>query len=254
MSLSLRSPSALASFWHAAIDLLLPPRCIGTGDIVETPGTISPAFWSQLTFIEKPYCALCGGPFGFEAAEGSLCAPCMEDLPVFDAARSSVIYNDASRQVVLDFKYGDRMHAAQTFAAWMMRAGADLIAQSDVLVPVPLHNRRLWQRRFNQSAVLAAGLSSLCGKPHVPDAMQRLKFTTSQKGLSRNERLANVKNAFAVNVRRATKLHGKNVLLIDDVFTSGATLNECAKTLKNAGAAQVFVLTVARVTKDEFLG
>lgn len=250
------SPSRLLAaadaFWQSALDLLLPPRCIGTGDIVDKPGMVSPAFWRELAFIEKPYCAICGGPFGFDAAEGSVCAPCLEHPPVFDLARGAVVYNDASRQALLDFKYGDRMHAAQTFAAWMLRAGAEIIAQSDVIVPVPLHRRRLWQRRFNQSAILAAALSKLCGLPHVPDALRRQKFTTPQKGLNRLERRANVKNAFAANPQRVASIKAKNVLLIDDVYTSGATLNECAKSLKNAGAEKVFVLTVARVAKDEF--
>lgn len=252
MSQAIFKPAALRAFWISAIDLLLPPRCIGSGEIVDAPGMISPAYWSQLSFIEKPFCACCGMPFGFETTEGALCGGCLEDAPAFDAARAAVVYNDASRQAVLDFKYGDRLHAAQTFAGWMTRAGHDLIAQSDVLVPVPLHRKRLWQRRFNQSALLAGVLAKAARKAYAPDALRRLRFTVPQKGLSRRERNDNVHNAFGIDARRAADIHGKNVLLIDDVFTSGATLNECARTLKNAGATRVFVLTVARVTREEF--
>lgn len=252
MSKTFFKPAALAAFWTSALDLLLPPRCIGSGEIVDAPGMISPAYWSQLGFIEKPFCACCGMPFGFETSDGALCGGCLENAPVFDAARAAVVYNDASRQAILDFKYGDRLHAAQTFAGWMLRAGQELIAQSDVMVPVPLHARRLWQRRFNQSALLAAALAKIAGKAHAPGVLRRLKFTVPQKGLSRTERNDNVRNAFAIDARRAADIHGKNVLLIDDVFTSGATLNECARTLKGAGAAKVSVLTIARVTREEF--
>lgn len=252
MTNPLPNPARWRAWCHAAIDLLLPPRCIGTGDIVDAPGMISPAFWSELSFIEKPFCACCGMPFGFEALEGSLCGGCLEEHPVFDAARAAVAYNDASRQAILDFKYGDRLHAARTFAQWLLRSGADVLPSCDVIVPVPLHPRRLWQRRFNQSAVLAGALSAACGKPHVPDVLRRQKFTVPQKGLSRNERNDNVRNAFSVDPAQAARLAGQHVVLIDDVFTSGATLNECARVLKRAGAAAVSVLTIARVTREEF--
>ena len=153
---------------------------------------------------------------------------------------------------MIDFKYGDRMHAVHTFTPWMLRAGAALLAETDVLVPVPLHKSRLWSRRFNQSAVLARALGRGCGKPALPAALLRLRRTVPQKGLSRAHRQENVHNAFSLNPRYADDIRGKTVMLIDDVFTSGATLNECARTLKKHGAARVFVLTIARVTKEEF--
>lgn len=237
---------------NAAIDLLLPPRCIATGDIVDAPGMISPAYWTKLTFIEAPFCTTCGTPFTFEAPIGTICASCIELEPVFDQARSAVLYNDASRKLVIDFKYGDKMHFVQTFVPWMMRAGAEMLEQSDIIVPVPLHARRLWRRRFNQSAVLAQHLAKRAGKACLPDGLIRLRHTVPQKGLSRSHRTDNVKNAFAVNGRYLSMIKGGNALLIDDVFTSGATLNECAKTLKKHGAAKVSVLTIARVTREEF--
>ena len=239
-----------AALMHAVIDTLLPPRCMGTGEIVDRQGMISARFWPELSFIEKPCCQTCGLPFSFDTPEGTLCASCMESEPKFDLARAAVAYNDASRKLVLDFKYGDRLHAVHTFVPWMARCGAEIISQTDVVVPVPLHPRRLWMRRFNQSALLAAALARSCGKDYISDALLRLRATKQQKGLSRKERLQNVKNAFAVNEKRDVR--GKNVLLIDDVFTSGATLNECARALKKSGAEKVFVLTIARVTREEF--
>jgi ComF family protein len=134
----------------------------------------------------------------------------------------------------------------------MLRAGRELLEQADYLIPVPLHARRLWMRRFNQSAVLAQELAKRTGRTCLPDGLIRLRHTVPQKGLSRKHRTENVKGAFAVNGRYMNILKGKNALLIDDVFTSGATLNECARTLKRHGAENVFVLTIARVTKDDF--
>lgn len=173
----------------------------------------------------------------------------MEHEPVFDAARAAVVYNDASRRLVLGFKYNDKLHAAHVFVPWMMRAGAELIAQSDIILPVPLHARRLWSRRFNQSALLAAGIARKSGKPYDPFTLLRARSTRPQKGLSRASRERNVRNVFFVNTKR--DVTGKNILLIDDILTSGATLNECARVLKKSGAHKVFVLTIARVTRDQ---
>lgn len=245
-----KQKQGLGPLLQAALDLLLPPRCIATGEIVDAPGTVSPSFWSQLAFIESPCCSTCGAPFAFEAPAGTICAGCMEAEPVFGRARSAVIYNDASRRLVIDFKYGDKLHFAKTFAPRMQRAGAELLATADIILPVPLSRRRLWQRRFNQSALLAQELGRRTGKTCLPDALLRLRHTVPQKGLSRARRTENVRNAFAVNQRHAGLLADRNLLLVDDVFTSGATLNECARTLKKAGARQVDVLTIARVVKE----
>lgn len=243
-------PSALLQLCKAAIDLLLPPRCLATGEIVDAPGMVSPSVWPQLQFIEAPFCATCGLPFSFEIANDALCAACIEREPVFDQSRSAVLYNEASRKMILAFKYGDQLHAIKTFAPWMTRAGKDLIEAADIITPVPLHPKRLRARRFNQSALLAQEIAKTSGKTYQPDALLRTRYTTPQQGLSRKERDKNVHGAFAA--RHKEVLSGKTVLLVDDVYTSGATLNECARVLKAAGANIVTVLTIARVTKEEF--
>ncbi len=247
-----RPKPAPRGFLQKALDLLLPPRCLGTGEIVDTQGMIAPAFWSQLSFIDTPFCKTCGLPFPFATPDGTLCAACIEEEPVFDTARAAVVYCDASRQMILDFKYGDRLHAADTFLPWLARAGAEMLAETDMVIPVPLHRKRLWQRRFNQSALLAQKLARQSGKTYLPEGLIRKIHTIPQKGLSRKERYLNVKNAFAVPPALRSQLAGKAVIIVDDVFTSGATLNECARILKKAGAAKVFVLTVARVTREDF--
>lgn len=239
-------------FFQNLLDLLLPPRCLGTGEIVDAQGMVTPALWSQLGFIDTPYCQTCGLPFAFATPDSTLCASCIDDEPVFDTARAAVVYDDTSRQMILDFKYGDRLHAVDTFMPWMLRAGAGMLAETDIILPVPLHRKRLWQRRFNQSALLAQKLARHSQKTYLAEGLIRSRYTIPQKGLSRKERHLNVKNAFAVPAPQAQKIQGKNVMIVDDVFTSGATLNECARILKKSGAAKVFVLTIARVTREEF--
>ncbi len=246
-----RNTRSIASLWNTTLNIILPPRCAGSGSVVDAPGMVSPAFWSELAFIENPFCETCGLPFGFDSPMGSLCAGCIDEEPEFTRARSAVVYNDASRKLVMGFKYGDRLHAVLTFVPWLARAGAELIADTDIVIPVPLHARRLWQRRFNQSAILGEMLAKRTGRSFVPDALTRPRYTVKQKGLSRKERHANVRGAFAVDEKQAAGLRGKNILLVDDVYTSGATLNECARVLKKSGAAQVYVLTIARVTRDD---
>ncbi len=250
----LRKKSAFSRVLTATVDILLPPRCLATGVIVDAPGMVSASVWPQLQFIEAPFCTTCGMPFSFGLAPGNdiLCAACMEREPVFDAARAAVVYNDASRAMILSFKYGDRLHAVKTFAPWMTRAGKPLIDRADCIIPVPLHNRRLRERRFNQSALLAREIAKASGKTFVPDMLLRTRHTVPQQGLTYKERGQNVKGAFGIGKKHLHTLEGKNILLIDDVYTSGATLNECARVLKKAKAASVSVLTVAKVTRDDF--
>lgn len=234
---------------RAGVDLILPPRCPATGEVVAEAGTVSPALWKELDFITAPFCAACGLPFSFEMGGAeALCGACLEHRPVFDCARSPLVYNDASRTLILALKYGDRMDVALTLSPMMARAGAELIAESDAVVPVPLHPWRLWSRRFNQSAVLGKRLAAQTGLSFRPDLLSRTRRTIPQKGLSRAERQRNVRGAFSIP--KNADVHGMRILLIDDVLTSGATLDECARILKKAGAAHVAVLTAARVTRE----
>jgi ComF family protein len=242
----------LASLCGAAIDVILPPRCVATGEIVDAQGTVSPSFWPSLQFIEEPCCVTCGIPFSFSATAGMLCAACIEREPLFDRSRSATVYNDASRKMILSFKYGDRLHAVHTFVPWMMRAGKEMVERADIILPVLLHYRRLWERRFNQSALLACEIGKRSGKSYLPDGLLRTRHTLPQQGLNFKERGKNVRGAFSVNPLHLPRLKKRNILLVDDVFTSGATLNECARVLKAAEAARVDVLTIARVTREEF--
>lgn len=234
------------------IDFILPPRCIVTGDIVDTHGMISPAAWSALNFISDPQCNRCGFPFDFDSdvvREGSLCGACLKNPPVFDKARSALIYDDVSRNVILAYKHADQTLSVPSFIPWLTRAGADILLQADYLVPVPLHRWRLLRRRFNQSALIARYLSEATKIPCLLDGVSRVRATVTQGHLQANQRLNNVKNAFAVSPDKAQKIRNKHIVLIDDVFTTGATVGECTKVLLKSGAASVSILTLARVVR-----
>jgi ComF family protein len=235
------------------IDLLLPPRCIVTGRIVDRPGAIVHEAWQALSFIGEPLCSCCGMPFPYDAGAGAerQCGACIADHPDYENARAALAYNDASRDMVLRFKHADNLHAVHSFLPWLQRAGADILHGADVIVPVPLHRRRLWKRRYNQAAVLAQALGRASLIAVVPDALNRTRATPPQGHMNAGERHRNVRNAFGVNPERAAALKGKRIVLVDDVLTTGATVNECARTLKKAGAASVSVLALARVVRAE---
>ena len=233
------------------IDLILPPRCVVTGEIVDGIGTISGQIWQDISFIDKPNCAICGLPFDFylDTDENtSICGSCIEKKPLFDKARSAIIYDDNTKSIILAFKYGDRLNLKTSFSNWIIRIGKEVLLDSDIIVPVPLHRRRLWQRRYNQSAILSAEIAkNFSDIEHIPQLLKRTRQTTPQKGLSKKERHLNIAGSIAVKEKYLDKITGKNICIIDDVYTSGATINECAKILKKAGAKNVYALTIARV-------
>ncbi|MSP43079.1 MAG: ComF family protein [Alphaproteobacteria bacterium] len=232
-------------------DALLPPRCLATGEVVDRQGQLSASAWRDINFISSPMCARCGLPFAFGMEEDAEqeCGACLADMPDYDRARAVFQYDDASRSMILAFKHGDRMEGAPAFAAWMARAGADLVADADLIVPVPLHRKRLFRRRYNQLAVLALYLARLTAKPAMVDALARTRHTPPMGGLNRRERLHNMAGAIAVRDARWANVAGSNILLIDDVLTTGATASACARGLRGAGAARIDILTLARVVR-----
>lgn len=234
--------AGLRSAFGRVLDLLLPPRCLACGDVVAA-GDLCAACWGGIGFIGPPLCARCGHPFTF-AEEGSLCPECAATPPVFGRARAAMRYDEASRNLVLAFKHGDRTHGAPAFGRWMRRAGAELLEDADFLLPVPLHWTRLFHRRYNQSALLAHAVHAAGGPPVAADWLLRKRRTPPQGKLNGAARDANVKGAFAL--RRGRAVDGLRLVLVDDVFTSGATVRECARILLRAGAARVDVLTLAR--------
>ena len=229
--------------------MVLPPHCVSCGEPVSVQGQLCLKCFRLTGFITEPCCARCGVPFASAAQGGpdQLCPACREALPAFDHARAALRYDLQARRLLLPFKHADRTEIARTLVPHMARAGAALLRQADLLVPVPLHRRRLFLRRYNQAALLASGLARMARKPLLPDALVRTRATRSLGTRSVAERAVEVAEAFAVRTSRVARLSGRRVLLIDDVMTSGATANACALALKRAGASGVDVLVAARV-------
>ncbi|MGB0720576.1 MAG: ComF family protein, partial [Bdellovibrionales bacterium] len=232
-----------------ALDTILPPRCVVSGDLVEGQGMLAPKIWAGLDFIASPFCVKCGEPFAFEV-EGDLhCTACLDHPPPYETARAALAYNDSSRDLVLGFKHADQTHAVKAFVPWLKLAGADMLAEADALIPVPLHRWRLLKRRYNQAAIMATALSRETGLPVLYDALLRTRATPAQGHMDRDKRAKNVRKAFAVHPKYADAIKGKTLILIDDVYTTGSTVKECTKVLLKSGAARVHILTLARVTK-----
>lgn len=242
-------PAAVRGTVRRAVDLVLPPRCLGCGDLVGAPGAVCPACWAGIDFIAPPLCRCCGLPFDYDEGPDAVCGDCARSPPVYGRARSAMVYNDTSRRLVLAFKHADRIDAAPAWGDWLSRAGGALLADADMLVPVPLHRGRLISRRYNQAALIAQALGRVSGLPVCVDALRRIRATPSQGRMNRSQRERNVAGAFAVADRRRDRVGDARIVLIDDVMTTGATLAACVQPLLHAGAANVDVLTLARVVR-----
>lgn len=231
-------------------DLVLPPVCIACHDPLDRHNAICPRCWRDLRFIRPPLCDRLGIPLPYDAGDQPVSSMALKHPPLYDRARAALAFDGLVRNLVHAFKYADRHEAVPLFTRWMDDAGRALIAEADMIAPVPLHPWRLLRRRFNQSAVLAGRLARAHGKPMALD-LKRVRHTKQQVGLAFGERRSNVAGAFQVRPKRRAALAGKRVLLVDDVITTGATVEACALALKEAGAEAVDVLAVARVTDPD---
>jgi ComF family protein len=236
--------------WPASI--LFPPMCGGCRRLVTQPGALCGKCWPRLRFIERPWCEVLGTPFTHDMGEGIVSPEAIANPPPFSRARSAVVYSGVAREMVQGLKFRDRTELAPWMARWMVRAGADLLADAEFVVPVPLHRRRFFVRRFNQSAELARTICDLSGKRFAPELVARIKATRQQVGLGAREREDNVRGAFRVDPRSKAALAGRRVLVVDDVYTTGTTVYALAKALKRSGAGDVDVLTFARVLPGDF--
>ena len=231
---------------RAATDALFPPQAFDGGRFPQGEG-LSAESWTRVAFLEDPVCDGCGVPFEFDPGAEVRCPACQARPLAFARARAACLYDDHSRELILQFKHGDRTEFAGLFARWIGRSAAPLLAEADAVVPVPLHPTRLLKRRYNQAAEIARPLARTAGLEYLPDALVRTKRTDSQGGKSGSGRRRNVAGAFAVPAARAKQVKGRRVLLVDDVMTTGATLEACAKALLRAGARAVDAAVVARV-------
>ena len=230
------------------LDFVYPPRCLSCGTNVDKMGTVCAPCWKRLTFITHPCCALCGLPFDYDAGAGTVCAACAGDAPPFDHARAALAYDDGCRSLLVGLKH-DKVHSVGTLASWMVRCGDQFAKDADLVCAVPLHRWRLVKRGYNQAALLAHAVSRASGTRPALGLLRRHRRTVSQGGLSRSGRQRNVRGAFSISPAYAARVKGARVLLVDDVWTTGATIGECCRVLRRAGAASITVLCAARVIK-----
>lgn len=236
-----------------AVNLLVPPACPLCHTPLQFDDGLCAACWGQLPFISGPVCQISGQPMPYDLGADTLSPAVLTRPPPYDQARAALAYDGLAARLIRRFKFHDRPEIARLLARLMAMAGADMLAAPSVLVPVPLHRRRLMARRFNQAAEIGRALERLSGHSLAVNQLIRTRATRRQIGLTRSGRLRNLRGAFAVRRSAKSGLRGRRVVLLDDVLTTGATAEACAKTLKQAGCAEVHVLTAARVVMGERL-
>ena len=229
------------------IDIVLPAQCIACSTLTDQPGRLCIDCWHELAFIDHPLCDRWGTPFAFDPGKGVISARALARPPTWNRTRAAVEFNEKSRRLIHALKYNDRHEVADLMSQTMSRAGKELLAGADLIIPVPLYPIRMWQRRFNQAALLAQKIARTAQIPYRPDVLKRSRPTRQQVGLKGSARRDNVKGAFAVDDHDANTLYGIKIVLVDDVITTGATVGACADILLKAGCQQVDVLAFALV-------
>lgn len=231
-----------------ALRFVYPPRCIACGEEVETEKALCGPCWSDAWFISAPCCDACAVPLpGTADGERLLCDDCTSAPKPWAAGRAVAVYSGTGRRITLALKHGDRLDIAGPIGRWMSAAAQDVLADTDVIAPVPLHWTRLFRRRYNQAALLAGVLGGASAGDVVQDLLLRRRRTVMQKGMSRAARMDNQRQAIAANPKRLPAIAGKRILLVDDVMTTGATLSACTEACYTAGAADVNIVVFARV-------
>ena len=242
----------LAESLAPVVDFIYPPRCPACGDSVGEQGGLCHACWDELIIPSEPNCRLCRRPFGESGPEnGAICAPCLADPPVHDGIAAGTLYGETVRKLILALKHGRRIALAPMLARLIAaRIPEGEAGENRIIVPVPLHRLRLWQRGYNQAALLGRELEKLSHGKLVVDALVRTKSTPSLGGLGAKARKQVIAGAIAINPKVKPQLDGADVLLVDDVLTSGATSSTCVKVLKRAGARTVRIACFARVLEE----
>ncbi len=240
----------ILSIWQTGIDFIFPQKCPNCDKQIDATQLFCEKCFHQISFIKPPICHRCGLPLSCENYHPNdkiLCPDCLKKRPTYDLARAVFVYDSFSKTSILKLKYADKMEYALPFTELMQQAGRDLFEKTDIIMPVPMHWRRKLKRKYNQADLLGNALAKKVKIPYMSNVLVRSRHTETQENKSFQERNRNVKDAFTIT--QVNKVKNKHILLIDDVFTTGATVNNCAKALKKAGAKAVYVLTIAKVVK-----
>ncbi len=245
-----RRPGLLARALARAGDLVVPPVCVACRSSLSVHHALCAICWRDVAFIGEPLCDRLGIPLPFDTGGPSISAAALADPPDYDRARAAAHFTGTTRRLIHGFKYSDRQEVRVLLGNWLLTAGHDLLGDAHLIVPVPMSRRRLFWRTFNQAALLAHVIGQRSGLPVSVSALRRRRATRPQVGLTRTQRRDNMEGAFAVSKSKRDLIEGHNILLIDDVITTGATVNACARALKRAGAARVDVLAVGLVAGE----
>ncbi|NBT85155.1 MAG: ComF family protein [Alphaproteobacteria bacterium] len=247
-------PNGLALHFKKILNWFIPMRCLGCGEMASEDHQLCAECWKSINFINTPYCKVCGYPHTVQTNSEELCDFCGYEEILYESARSALIYDEGAKKLILRLKYADHTSLVPIFARWLVNAGQDLFEDADYLVPVPLHWTRLLQRRYNQAALLVVGMKKIAPSlpKYAPQFLRRIKKTQSQGQKNKKERIENVQNAFYSSPRHKQALQDKTIILVDDVMASGTTINECIKTLVDAGCKNVRVLTLARSLLEHY--
>lgn len=240
----------MLGIFRKIIDAILPPRCLVCGKVINSDNSLCNDCFNNITFISSPYCKKCGAPLVDGVLDDLLCIKCLniKNKNVFRLSRSAIVYDEFSKKIILDFKFLDHLENKDLLVNWLIMAGKDIFEEGvDLIIPVPLHFTRILKRKYNQSAILAKDVALRKNIDIAFNALYKVKMTSPQVKCVGKERKKNLKGAFCVKNKKLIK--GKRILIIDDVYTTGSTLKECAKVLLKSGAKSVDTLTVAKVCK-----
>ncbi|MEL7214589.1 MAG: ComF family protein [Pseudomonadota bacterium] len=238
----------LAALRTRLIDTIYPPRCIACPNETDLPDGLCASCWRETTFITGPTCGTCGSPV---METGLSCESCQRHPPAWDTGCTAILYGGVGRRVILGLKHNDRLDTAPVLAGWLMRAGRSLVEDADILAPVPQHWTRTLKRNYNQAAELTRALAAKAGRDWTPDLLTRTRATKPFQNLKREERLAELEGALRVPPRHLSTIKGARITLVDDILTTGTTLSSMAELLRDSGAAEVNVLAVARVARED---
>jgi len=237
----------MKKYFTKLLSIVFPSKCLVCSAIISHNSKVCVGCWGKLEFISNPSCSKCDYPFEFDIGHDALCGNCLAQDVIFDKAISILRYSEVSKIMVHKLKYADKLHIAKHFASLLFKKIHKNIENYDLIIPVPMHRKKIRVRFYNQAALIAGHLSGYSSVPVLHNGLLKTKYHEPQTGLQRSMRQSNVKNSFAINGAYAAAISGKNILLVDDVYTTGATVNECSKVLKRSLCKSVTVVTVARV-------